>query len=174
MRVDALAASSTSTHVSPEKEKIRAQSGVFTGAAAADAWPSSELVWLSPDAEEPLEEELDAGTVYVVGGLIDRSVAKGTSLRAAAAAPSARDEALRFSEIGKEQLAEDVRYLYRLLQRAKGERAQLTQTIGALRAQLGEPRAHLRDGRPGRTKAEHGPTSTRRGPRVAQSSASHR
>ena len=48
----------------------------------------------------------------------------------------ARHEALKFSEIGKEQLADDVRYLYRLLQRAKGERATLTQTITALRGQL--------------------------------------
>ena len=41
-------------------------------------------------------------------------------------------------------------------------------------SEVREPCAHLRDGRPGRTKAEHGPTSTRRGPRAVQPSASHR
>jgi hypothetical protein len=36
-----------------------------------------------------------------------------------------------------------------------------------------EPCAHLRDGRPGRSKAEHVPTSTRRGLRAARPWAWH-
>ena len=45
-------------------------------------WDPSMLCWLSPDAEEPLTE-LDPSMVYVLGGLIDRSVARGASLRRA-------------------------------------------------------------------------------------------
>ena len=37
----------------------------------SDTWPASEVVWLSPDAEAPLEA-LDASQVYVIGGLVDR------------------------------------------------------------------------------------------------------
>ena len=47
---------------------------------AGAAWQPSELVWLSPDAEEPLEAPLDPNVVYVLGGFIDRSVDKGRSL----------------------------------------------------------------------------------------------
>ena len=42
------------------------------GPSAEDYFAPDELVWLSPDAEEPLLE-LDARHVYVVGGLVDRS-----------------------------------------------------------------------------------------------------
>ena len=39
---------------------------------AEERWPD-EVVWLTPDASEPLLE-LDPSAVYVIGGLIDRSV----------------------------------------------------------------------------------------------------
>ena len=48
--------------------------------AASAVWPAADIVWLSPDAEEPLTS-LEPGSVYVLGGLIDRSVLKGASLR---------------------------------------------------------------------------------------------
>ena len=50
--------------------------------SAADTWPAEQLVWLSPDAEEPLTT-LEPGIVYVMGGLIDRSVLKGATLACA-------------------------------------------------------------------------------------------
>ena len=43
-------------------------------------WPGSTLCWLSPDAEETLEAPLKDNAVYVLGGLVDRSVDKGPSL----------------------------------------------------------------------------------------------
>ena len=43
-------------------------------------WPGSTLCWLSPDAEETLEAPLKDNAVYVLGGLVDRSVDKGQSL----------------------------------------------------------------------------------------------
>lgn len=45
-------------------------------------WPAEQLVWLSPDATEPLCE-LSPGDTYVVCGLVDRSVASGSSLERA-------------------------------------------------------------------------------------------
>ncbi|KAL4444557.1 hypothetical protein ABPG77_002374 [Micractinium sp. CCAP 211/92] len=45
-------------------------------------FPSDQLVVLSPDAEEPLNT-LEQGKVYVIGGLVDRTVQKGASLRLA-------------------------------------------------------------------------------------------
>lgn len=45
-------------------------------------FPSEELVVLSPDAEEALGA-LEQGKVYVIGGLVDRTVQKGASLRLA-------------------------------------------------------------------------------------------
>ena len=50
---------------------------------AWEAWGSSSVVYLSPDAEEVLEE-LDESKVYCIGGLVDRTVAKGASLDLAA------------------------------------------------------------------------------------------
>jgi len=52
---------------------------------AADHWPAERLVWLSPDAEEPLTE-LSSTCTYVVCGLVDRSVASGSSLERSRAA----------------------------------------------------------------------------------------
>ena len=51
--------------------------------SAEEAWPG-EVVWLTPDASEPLLE-LDPTAVYVIGGLIDRSVASQATLRRAEA-----------------------------------------------------------------------------------------
>jgi len=50
---------------------------------AEERWPD-EVVWLTPDASEPLLE-LDPSAVYVIGGLIDRSVASQATLRRAEA-----------------------------------------------------------------------------------------
>ena len=50
---------------------------------AASLWEPEEIVWLSPDAEEPLEAQPERDCIYVVGGLVDRSVAKGQTLRRA-------------------------------------------------------------------------------------------
>ncbi len=46
----------------------------------AQTFPPSSLVYLSPDAGQPLEAPLDPNKVYVIGGLSDGTVAKGTSL----------------------------------------------------------------------------------------------
>ena len=51
--------------------------------SAEERWPG-EVVWLTPDASEPLLE-LDPSAVYVIGGLIDRSVASQATLRRAEA-----------------------------------------------------------------------------------------
>lgn len=51
-------------------------------ADVADAFPRDELVFLSPDADEPLTA-LDPRAVYVIGGLVDSSVQKRTSLQKA-------------------------------------------------------------------------------------------
>ena len=48
---------------------------------AEDSWPG-EVVWLTPDASKPLLE-LDPTAVYVIGGLIDRSVTAQATLRRA-------------------------------------------------------------------------------------------
>ena len=48
--------------------------------AAAATWPAESLVWLSPDADVPLAAPLSREHVYVLGGLIDRSVLAGASL----------------------------------------------------------------------------------------------
>lgn len=45
-------------------------------------FPSSELVYFSPDAEEALDA-IDSSKVYVIGGLVDRSIAKNQSLNRA-------------------------------------------------------------------------------------------
>ena len=42
----------------------------------------SELVYFSPDAEEALDA-IDSSKVYVIGGLVDRSIAKNQSLNRA-------------------------------------------------------------------------------------------
>ena len=58
-------------------------------ATAEEHWLPSQLIWLSPDAEEPLIElpapDGDAPTVLVVGGIIDRTVERGISLERARA-----------------------------------------------------------------------------------------
>mgnify|MGYP003686173855 CR=1 FL=1 len=46
---------------------------------AEDHWDTDELVWLSPDASEPVSI-LSPSMTYVVCGLVDRSVASGASL----------------------------------------------------------------------------------------------
>lgn len=61
----------------------------------ATVWPVDKLVWLSPDAEEPLDK-LDSEHVYVISGLIDRSVIADASLsRAQACGAIARRLPLR-------------------------------------------------------------------------------
>ena len=57
------------------------QDGVITllDEPASEAWRPDELVWLSPDAELPLEAPLSSSSVYVIGGLVDRSVDKWQS-----------------------------------------------------------------------------------------------
>ena len=50
----------------------------------ADAFPRESLVFLSPDAEEPLTV-IDPHCVYIIGGLVDSSVQKCTSLQKAQA-----------------------------------------------------------------------------------------
>ena len=45
-----------------------------------DAFPLSSLVFLSPDADEPLPAEPDPRSVYVLGGLIDAQVQKCQTL----------------------------------------------------------------------------------------------
>lgn len=55
-----------------------------------------QVVYLSPDAEEPLEEVL-ATEVYVVGGIVDRNIDKGLTL-AAAKGGGARAVRLPFDE----------------------------------------------------------------------------
>lgn len=55
-----------------------------------------QVVYLSPDAEEPLEEVL-ATEVYVVGGIVDRNIDKGLTL-AAANGGGARAVRLPFDE----------------------------------------------------------------------------
>ena len=51
---------------------------------ATSLWPASSLVWLSPDAGEPLLS-LEPECVYVIGGLVDRSVQRGATLERAQA-----------------------------------------------------------------------------------------
>lgn len=50
----------------------------------ADAFSRDELVYLSPDADEPLER-LESHCVYVIGGIVDGSVLKRTTLERSAA-----------------------------------------------------------------------------------------
>lgn len=51
----------------------------FITESAASHFDTAELVWLSPDAQEPLLE-LSPAEVYVVSGYIDRTVNRGASL----------------------------------------------------------------------------------------------
>ena len=51
----------------------------------ADAFPHEQLIFLSPDADEPVSDTLDPKAVYIIGGLVDSSVQKRTSLQKAAA-----------------------------------------------------------------------------------------
>lgn len=48
--------------------------------SALEAFPREELVWLTPDSDTPLMD-LDPKKVYCIGGIVDRTVAKGHSLR---------------------------------------------------------------------------------------------
>ena len=50
---------------------------------ACELWPADETIWLSPDAEDVLEAPLSSECVYVIGGLIDRTIRKGASLQRA-------------------------------------------------------------------------------------------
>lgn len=54
-------------------------------ASFLDAYDASRLVYLSADATEPLGE-LEAGKVYVIGGLVDRNRHKGVAQQRALAA----------------------------------------------------------------------------------------
>jgi tRNA (guanine9-N1)-methyltransferase len=51
-------------------------------ADVAEAFPPEQLVFLSPDADEPLDT-LDPSLVYVIGGLVDSSVQKRQSFEKA-------------------------------------------------------------------------------------------
>lgn len=51
-------------------------------ASARDVWPTSEIVWLSPDATEPLLT-LEPHSVYVVGGIVDPHIQPGLTLERA-------------------------------------------------------------------------------------------
>ncbi|CAM9905622.1 unnamed protein product [Ectocarpus sp. 13 AM-2016] len=64
--------------------------GVFT------VFEPTEIIYLSPDAEEPLDQVLDTN-VYVVGGIVDRNLSKGLTLGAAEGA-RARAARLPFDE----------------------------------------------------------------------------
>ncbi|CAB1097236.1 unnamed protein product [Ectocarpus sp. CCAP 1310/34] len=64
--------------------------GVFT------VFDPTEIIYLSPDAEEPLDQVLDTN-VYVVGGIVDRNLRKGLTLGAADGA-RARAARLPFDE----------------------------------------------------------------------------
>jgi tRNA (guanine9-N1)-methyltransferase len=44
-----------------------------------EVYPATDCIFLSPDADEPLLE-LDPQKVYVIGGIVDRSVRKGLTL----------------------------------------------------------------------------------------------
>jgi tRNA (guanine9-N1)-methyltransferase len=46
---------------------------------AREVWPAASIVWLSPDAPDPLLS-LDAAEVYVIGGIVDRNVKRGATL----------------------------------------------------------------------------------------------
>lgn len=47
---------------------------------ACPSLPLPQVVILSPDAEEPLLH-VDPGRVYVIGGIVDRTVVKGATAR---------------------------------------------------------------------------------------------
>jgi tRNA (guanine9-N1)-methyltransferase len=66
------------------------------GAPAADHWQSDEIVWLSPDADEPLLE-IDPASVYVIGGFVDRTIKPGVTKRLAQSS-SARCQRLPLRE----------------------------------------------------------------------------
>ncbi|CAN0256651.1 unnamed protein product, partial [Phaeothamnion confervicola] len=55
-------------------------------------FPPASVVYLSPDAPLPLER-VDGGRIYVVGGIVDRSVRKGIEPAAAATAAAAASAA---------------------------------------------------------------------------------
>ena len=50
---------------------------IFSSASASSASAGTDLVYLSPDAEDVLED-VDADTVYVIGGIVDLA-ARGTA-----------------------------------------------------------------------------------------------
>ncbi|BHF61001.1 tRNA (guanine(9)-N(1))-methyltransferase activity [Sparganum proliferum] len=54
----------------------------FHAVSPAIQFPTSKLVYLSPEAQSPLLD-LEPDTIYVIGGLVDENVRKGTSLAAA-------------------------------------------------------------------------------------------
>lgn len=49
--------------------------------SADEAWPPEKTVWLSPDAEQVLELPARDDCIYVVAGIVDKSVKKGCTLR---------------------------------------------------------------------------------------------
>ena len=65
---------------------------------ALQTWPRDELVWLTPDADAPLLE-LNTNDVYVVGGLIDRTVIKNHTLNLA------RDAGVRVARLPLKEFA---------------------------------------------------------------------
>ena len=61
--------------------------------------PAAELfgadaIWLSPDADEILPTPLSREHVYVISGLIDRSVIKGASLKRAEEVPTLHQDGI--------------------------------------------------------------------------------
>jgi hypothetical protein len=90
----------------------------FCGHMGAAAWPVAahgghvtwvfppsgghRLVLLSPDAPEPLQGPLDPGAVYIIGGIVDKSVVKGLSLGWAASVPGVAARRLPVREAAAE------------------------------------------------------------------------
>eukprot|EP00904_Undaria_pinnatifida_P009979 jgi/Undpi1/6110/HiC_scaffold_20.g08595.m1 len=103
-RVKASSAPPTLTLTSYQGRVATALSNAGAGAWLADRNPLDvftvfdhhQVVYLSPDAEEPLEEVLTS-EVYVVGGIVDRNIDKGLTL-AAAKGGGARAVRLPFDE----------------------------------------------------------------------------
>ena len=66
---------------------------IFSSASASSASAGTDLVYLSPDAEDVLED-VDADTVYVIGGIVDLA-ARGT----ATSLPRARAAGMRTARL---------------------------------------------------------------------------
>lgn len=52
----------------------------FHTKSALELFPKEDIIVMSPDAEEPLTE-VDPGKIYLIGGLVDRSIQKNTTAK---------------------------------------------------------------------------------------------